>query len=105
MKKKLMVVLLVLVMMLGLGGCAKEKKVHIDTSSIKGLEMVSIPEGTKSGSFGDDGITVTLSKNGTYEFVAKDEEGKTYTIVLKYENGTVEAFSDDLDNLVVGIVK
>lgn len=48
-----------------------------------------------SYSTNDDVITVTVKKNGNYDFKVKDEDGKEYSFTLKYQDKKAEAQTDD----------
>ncbi len=82
-------------------GCSKENTYTIKADGVTSYEIVKIPDGTVNGSTSEDGLKVTLNKDGKYKFVIKDQDGKKHKITLTYENGNVSAKSNDHLGLTV----
>lgn len=95
MKNKIALGLVLLTMMMSAVGCAKETKVHFKAEGIGDYEIMNIAEGVESFSMQDNDITVTVKKDGDYDFILKGDDGKTYTVVLSYHDGKAEVKSKD----------
>ncbi len=104
-KKILIAGLLVLAAGAMLVGCGKKKTVTFSVNGIGSYELESIPDGTVSGSVSGDAVTVTLNKEGDYDFVLKGEDGNEHTVTIKYHDNTVEGTSDEEIGVNVGVTK
>lgn len=94
-KKIFILGLLVVTMGMMLVGCGKKKTVTLTVGGIGDVELAGIPEGTLNGSTSGDALTVSLKKEGDYDFVLRGEDGKEYTVTIKYHDGAVEGVTDD----------
>lgn len=104
-KKILIAGLLVLAAGAMLVGCGKKKTVTFSVDGIGAYSLESIPDGTVSGSTSGDAVTVTLDKEGDYDFVLKGEDGNDYTVTIKYHDNTVEGSSEDGLGVSVGVTR
>jgi hypothetical protein len=104
-KKILIAGLLVLAAGAVLVGCGKKKTVTFSVDGIGSYDLESIPEGTVNSSTSGDAVTVTLNKEGDYDFVLKGEDGNEYTVTIKYHDNTIEGSSEDGIGVRVGVTK
>ncbi len=95
MKKRILTAALIFTLLLAVTGCGNKSEITISLDGIGDYEVTEIPSGLVNYSTNDNVITVTVKKNGNYDFKVKDEDGKEYSFTLKYENKKVEAQTDD----------
>ncbi len=103
MKKKILSIGLIAAMIFCLTGCGNKSEIFISVDDIENYEMVKIPSNVVNFSHTEDGMTVTVNKNGTYDFVIKDDEGKEYSFTLKYQNKKAEVSTDADINVITSI--
>lgn len=96
MKKKLLVIAMVLVLALGMAGCAKEMSFHLTFDGLDNFDLVKVPDGIENCATTDDSINVTIKGDGDFDFTIKDDEGKEHDFTLKCSGGSAEVSSDDL---------
>lgn len=73
-EKIVLSMVLVTILLFSLTGCGNKAKIFISVDGIKNYEMVEIPTDAVNFSHIEDGIYVTVKKNGKYEFIIKDTE-------------------------------
>ena len=95
MKKRILTAALIFTLLLAVTGCGNKSEITISLDGIGDYEVTEIPSGLVNYSTNDNVITVTVKKNGNYDFKVKDEDGKEYSFTLKYEDKKVEAQTDD----------
>lgn len=100
MKKSLRKLSLMIAMMMAacflLVGCSKEKTILIKLDGIGEYTLVDYPEGV-TGGVTDDGVTVTLEKEGEYALDFQNDDGKEYTVTLTYDKNGVSGVCDSED--------
>lgn len=98
MKKWILPITLVTALIFCLTGCGNKSEIFISFDGIEDYELVEIPSDVVNLSHTDEGITVTVKKNGNYDFVLTDADGKEYSFTLKYQNKKAEIVTDsDVD--------
>ena len=95
MKKRILTAALIFILILTVTGCGNKSEITISLGGVGDYEVTEIPSGLVNYSTNDNVITVTIKKNGSYDFKVKGEDGKEYSFTLKYENKKVEAQTDD----------
>ncbi len=85
----------VLCLMFVLAGCGNRSTIHIEVQDMSNYQLTQIPEGLVNGATTEDGITVTVNKNGDYEFVLTDNDGVEHPFTLHYENKSAEVLCDE----------
>lgn len=94
MKKKATAIALILMITLIMTGCGKSE-ITIALPDFNDYELTEIPDGLESCSKTEDGIVVTVKKNGDYTFTIKDDTGTEHTFTLVYKNRSAEVQSDE----------
>ena len=102
MKKKLAAALLLLTLVLGLTGCGKST-IEIVPQDLGDYEVVEYSSDLASYSKDGQTITVTVDKNGDYDFVVKDEDGNEHSFTLVYKDKSAEIKSDEELSINLGI--
>ena len=95
MKKRILTAALIFILILTVTGCGNKSEITISLGGVGDYEVTEIPSGLVNYSTNDNVITVTVKKNGSYDFKVKGEDGKEYSFTLNYENKKVEAQTDD----------
>ncbi len=96
MKKKITAVILLAALVLSMTGCGNKSVLHISVEGIGDYEVVQIPTGTVNYSKTDEeGITMTVKKNGEYAFVVRGDDGQKYAFTLNYQDGNAEIQTED----------
>ena len=103
MKKWILSIALIVVLAVGMTGCGNKSEISISVDGIDSYEMVEIPSDVENFSHTEDGITVTVKKNGNYNFVIKDADGTEYAFTLKYQDKKAEVSSDSDINVSASI--
>ena len=103
MKKWILSIALIAALMFCLTGCGSKKEISISVDGIDSYEMVEVPTNVESFLHNEDGITVTVKKDGNYDFAIKDADGKEYAFTLKYQDKKVEVSSDSDINVSASI--
>lgn len=93
--KRVLTLALVLCLMFVLAGCGNKSTIHIAVGDMENYTLTQIPSGLSSGATTEDGITVTVEKNGDYEFVLTDKDGNEHPFTLHYENKSAEVVCDE----------
>lgn len=102
MKKRIVIALVMVAMLLSLAGCARKTTVSITINNIGDFEISKVPAGFENLSTVDNTVKITVKKDGEYPITVKAEDGKEYTVVLKYEKGVAYVESEELD-LIAGV--
>ncbi len=105
MKKWILSIILIAALMLCLTGCGSEKEITISVDGIGSYEMVEIPSDVVNFSHTEDGIIVTVKKNGNYDFAVKDADGQEYSFTLKYQDKKAEVTTTNNDIDVSASIK
>lgn len=93
-EKKIAIVLLALVICLT--GCGGKAVLRLSVEGVGDYEMVQLPADLVNFSKTDeDGMTVTVKRDGDYRFVLRDESGQEHAFILRYQAGKAEAQAED----------
>ena len=103
MRKWIVSIVLIVAVVFSLTGCGNKSEIFISLEGIGDYEMVEIPTEVENFSHTEDGMTVTVKKNGNYDFVIKDNDGKEYTFTLKYQDKKAEVTTDSGINVSASI--
>lgn len=95
MKKRVIAVILVLIMVLSLAGCAKTTTLAVTIDGIGDYRVVRCSDGFKNFSTHDNEILLTVKNDGVYAVVVQDDNGKEYTFTVTYQNGKTEVTTED----------
>ncbi len=93
--KRVLTLACVLGLMFVLAGCGNKSTIHIAVEGMENYTLTQIPAGLSSGATTEDGVTVTVDKNGDYEFVLTDKDGNEHPFTLHYENKSAEVVCDE----------
>ena len=93
--KRVLIMACVLGLMFVLTGCGNKSTIHIEIDGMENYTLTQIPAGLSSGATTEDGVTVTVDKNGDYEFVLTDKDGNEHPFTLHYENKSAEVVCDE----------
>ena len=94
MRKKLTLTCLLCCLIFSLFGCGKKTTVVMSFDDITDFETTQYPANLDSFSETDDSITVSLKKDGDYDFRITDQDGNEHCFTLKYHNKSVDVESE-----------
>lgn len=96
MRKKITAIALLIVLVLSMTGCGNKSVVHISVEGIGDYEVLQFPSDCVNYSKTvDDGITITVKKDGDYDFVVQGDDGEKHSFTVKYQDGDTEVQTND----------
>lgn len=95
MKKWILSIALTVILMLCVTGCGNKSEIFMAVEGVGDYEIVEIPTNVENFSHTEDGITVTVKKDGNYDFAVKNADGKEYSFTLKYQDKKAEVITTD----------
>ncbi len=95
MRKHIFKIFLVFVLLISLAGCGKKTSVHIRVDGIGNYTVSKVSRDFVNFSVNQNEIEVTVKKEGTYALFLEGEDGKEYSLELRYADGKVAVTSRD----------
>lgn len=94
-KKWILCLTCMIILIFGITACDRKSEIFISVENMENYTITEYPTGTVNTSHTDDGISVTVKKDGDYVFVLEDADGNNYNITLTYKDKTATVEADE----------